>query len=72
MFMAGDSTTNLHTCLDMYKDQVKEMQGMSLRFVSFHNYTGHPLAQHHSGYTIKLFLTGDYEFLCKMYGLQVR
>lgn len=23
----------------------------------------------HSGHTIKIFLTGDYEFLCRMYGL---
>ena len=34
MFMAGDSTTNLHTCLDMYREQVSELQGMSLRCVA--------------------------------------
>ena len=33
MFMASDSTTNLHTCLDMYYDQVTELQGMPLGFV---------------------------------------
>ena len=31
MFMAGDSTTNLHTALDMYKEQISEIQGMNLR-----------------------------------------
>ena len=30
MFMAGDSTTNLHTALDMYKNQISEIQGMNL------------------------------------------
>lgn len=31
MFMAGDSLTNLHTCMDMYSEQVSELQGMVLR-----------------------------------------
>ena len=30
MFMAGDSTANLHICLDMYQEHVREMQGMNL------------------------------------------
>lgn len=34
MFMAGDSTTNLHTCLDMYSEQVSALQGMGLRYVT--------------------------------------
>ena len=29
VFKAGDSTTNLHTALDMYKYHVTELQGMS-------------------------------------------
>lgn len=32
MCMAGDSTTNLHTSLDMYKDQISEIEGMDLRY----------------------------------------
>jgi len=28
IFKAGDSTTNLHTALDMYQEHVKEAQGM--------------------------------------------
>ena len=31
MFMAGDSTTNLHNALDMYKEMITEIQGMNLR-----------------------------------------
>lgn len=34
MCMAGDSTTNLHACLDMYQRQIKEMDGMQLRYVN--------------------------------------
>ena len=30
---AGDSTTNLHTALDMYKDHISELQGMTLKYV---------------------------------------
>lgn len=33
VFKAGDSTTNLHTALDMYKEHVSEAQGMTLRQV---------------------------------------
>lgn len=33
MVMAGDSTINLHTCLDMYVDQLQELEGMPIRLV---------------------------------------
>lgn len=32
MFMAGDSTTNLDTSLNMYQEHVTELQGMDLRY----------------------------------------
>lgn len=31
VFKAGDSTTNLHTALDMYQEHIKEAQGMKLK-----------------------------------------
>ena len=31
MVMAGDSTMNLHTCLDMYADQLDELEGSEVR-----------------------------------------
>ena len=34
IFKAGDSTTNLHTALDMYKTPVTEMQGMQLKYAT--------------------------------------
>ena len=32
VYKAGDSTTNLHTALDMYKEQIDELQGMKLKY----------------------------------------
>ena len=34
VFKAGDSTTNLHTALDMYREHVVKAQGMNIRFNS--------------------------------------
>ena len=34
VFQAGDSTTNLHTALDQYREQITEIQGMKWRFVT--------------------------------------
>lgn len=36
MFMASDSVTNLHTCLDMYADQIKEIDGMEMKYVHYY------------------------------------
>ena len=32
VFKAGDSTTNLHTALDMYREHVVESQGMQIKY----------------------------------------
>ena len=29
--MAGDSLSNMHTCMDMYREDISEIQGMGLR-----------------------------------------
>lgn len=31
VFNAGDSTTNLHTALDMYREHIRESQGMKIK-----------------------------------------
>ncbi len=31
VFKAGDSTTNLHTALDMYQEHINEAQGMQMK-----------------------------------------
>jgi hypothetical protein len=33
MCMAGDSLSNLHTSIDMYREHIRELQGMGLRYV---------------------------------------
>ena len=77
VFKAGDSTTNLHTALDMYKEHVSELQGMTLKYGCLNstiiiictlNNIIYIMLQH-SEWNIKIFLSGDYEYLCKMYGL---
>lgn len=32
VFKAGDSTTNLHTALDQYREHIDELQGMKWRY----------------------------------------
>ena len=32
IFKAGDSTTNLHTALEMYKEHINEAQGMKIKY----------------------------------------
>ena len=73
VFEGDDTTTNLHTALDPYREQVSEMQGMDWGLVSYTVFT-----LKHSTYTctcicrfckIRVFLSGDYDFLTKMYGL---
>ena len=31
VFIAGDSTTNLHTALDRYKEHIEEAEGMKIK-----------------------------------------
>ncbi len=32
VFKAGDTTTNLHTALDMYQEHIREAQGMQIKW----------------------------------------
>ena len=70
VFMADDSTINLHTALDMYREHVKEVQGMRVGLVC-KRFTRVPISTTItcSSRKVRLFLAGDYEFLCKLYGL---
>ena len=69
VFKAGDSTTNLHTALDMYKDHVTELQGMPLKYGFFNSfYYKCTLCNNYTDSGISNS-SGDYEYLCRMYGL---
>ena len=72
MCMAGDSSTNLHVCLDMYKEQISELQGMQLGYLnSKYSIKSHifNFFKFYSARNIIVFMSGDYEFLCRIYGL---
>lgn len=75
-FKAGDSTTNLHLALDMYTDQINRLQSSTTwRYATSKI---HHTCVHHEithiiilcrGKRIRVFLFGDYEFLCRIFGL---
>ena len=74
VYEGPDSKTNLHVALARYKAQVEELKQMCWTYVHLHNSIR--LKQ----YVVlietavvtssqQVFLSGDYEFLCHMYGL---
>lgn len=75
-FKAGDSTANLHLALATYKDQVTRLQsGTTWRYRNLKHYKC-VVALNHSlllstcrGKRIRVFLFGDYEFLCRIVGI---
>ena len=71
VFKAGDSTANLHTALDQYEEQLTEIEGMKWRFVTLTYNIKQNDNQFYTSrdWNIQLLFTGDYEFLCTMYGL---
>ena len=65
-FLAYDSVTNLHIALDRFSDQVNNLQTMkwcnenTIAIISTFTIRDK---------SIRVFLAGDYELICKMYGL---
>ena len=66
MFEGPDSFTNLHICLDQYIEQLAEMNLITWR-CSHISYLKQ-LFLFFRGKKIKVFLCGDYEFLCRCHG----
>ena len=68
---APDSYTNLQICLGRYKKDIEELQGRTWRYSyliprcngSSYSYTIN------RGKKVRIFLCGDYEFLCRLFGL---
>ena len=71
VFKAGDSVTNLHIGLDQYAEHIEELQGMKWRSVTSITETHifNATLLYFRDWTIQLYFSGDYEFLCTMYGL---
>ena len=66
----------LHLALDTYKDQVSRLQsGTTWRYATPKHYTCLPALKHSlllstcRGKRIRVFLFGDYEFLCRILGI---
>ena len=69
-FEAGDSVTHLHSVLNYFKDQVKQLQVMEWRYINASVDCNKELQVFaYRLHTIKVFMAGDYEFLSTMYGL---
>lgn len=75
IFVGLDTRTNLHIALDRYREQVQTLQETEWRynyimscicnctctyFTSKHNFRGKK---------VRVFFSGDYEFLCRIYGI---
>ena len=55
----------------MYKEHIHELQGMPIKLVDLPYIVRQQIhnLMHNSGRRIRLFMAGDYEFLCRLYGL---
>ena len=71
VFMAHDTRANLWTALRPYSEQLIELEGMNLGSVILTNTLQLIFIAYyiHREREISVFLSGDYEFLCKVYGL---
>ena len=69
VYKAGDKRSNLHIAFDQFQEQVTEMDGMKWRYseISEYNNACENLFNVENGKP--LFLSGEYEFLCVLYGL---
>ena len=69
VFEAHDSSTNLHTALDRYTDQVATLKDLSWRYEKQDVHKLHNLYNTFRGKKFRVFIVGDYDFLGKAYGI---
>ena len=79
IFEGRDTATNLHIALDRYKSQFEQLAQTEWRYMhcTIHKYTHtnrnvyiiRICCGYNRGKRIRLFMTGDYEFLSRMYGI---
>ena len=71
IFEAPDSPVNLQFALGRYKHEINSLESKTWRQVSLKLIcqTQQGNSYLYRGKSIKVFLSGDYEFLCAMYGL---
>ena len=73
VFGAPDSTTNVHITLERYSDQVKELK-WRYKLVHVHVVHADVCAKDVMGFSfrgkmIRIFPSGNYQFLCLLYGM---
>ena len=71
VFEARDSPSNLHIALDRYHNQIGELQSTEWRYESLALWliVLDTISKcFYRGKKIGVFMYGDYEFLCRMYG----
>ena len=74
-FEVPDSKSNLHVAMDRYKSEVEALKTLTWRYSHICNNIKKCntkltiLNSVGKEFSIRVFLSGDYEFLCHMYGL---
>ena len=66
LFEAPDNVVNLHLALDQYRDIISSLQETQWKLVKTLKTL---LILLYRDYNIRIFMSGDYDFLCNMYGL---
>ena len=73
LFEAPDSYTNLRICFERYKKDIDELQSRTWRYGIIYTASVHVINYmvilFNRGKKVRIFLCGDYEFLCRLYGL---
>ena len=71
VYKAGDSSVNLHIALDQYREDIKAIQGMMWQYVRTYINVHKVICTHIKcrEWKVRVFISGDYEFLCLIYGL---
>lgn len=68
-FEASNSLTNLYIGLERYRDQVNNLELQTWKYIAHNICIYMPSISFLRGKDIRVFLSGDYEFLTRMYGL---
>ena len=61
----------MHIGLDGYEDQIKDLQTMKWRYKILIHVTQEIMTLFHflRGKSLRIFVSGDYEVLCRLYGI---
>ncbi len=69
IFLAYDSITNIHIGLDRYAQQIEDLQKTKWRYYPTKIIDIDYIVSFYRGKSLKVFMSGDYELLCRIYGI---